>query len=346
MRRTTIKDIAIALNIAPSTVSRALSGSERVHPSTIERVLEKAKELDYHPNIVASSLRKGMNNSIGIIIPRINRHFFGSAVSAIEDVLNPAGFSSLIIQSNEKLEKEKQAIDVLIQNRVAGILISHSNETNNFDHILKVVQNKIPVVQFDRVNEGVPGARFVNDNFTGGYLATKHLINGGYENIAHLTGSLNNGIYYDRYKGYVRALEESGKKVDRTIVVENAIIKDDGYSEALKLLKEREIDAFFCAGDYSAMGVLQAAKDLKIAIPTQLGLVGFANEPFSELISPQLSSVEQNSYDMGNMAASALLNIINKKTASDFSYKEIVPVRLLVRESSVKEDMKSMMFKM
>lgn len=346
MKRVTIKDIANALGIAPSTVSRALSGSTRVHPDTIKRVLDKAKELDYQPNFVASSLRKGQNNTIGILVPRINRHFFSGVVSAIEEVLNPAGFASLIIQSHEKLEKEKQAIDVLLQNRVAGILMSHSNETDDFSHILRAVQNRIPVVQFDRVSAEVPGARFANDNFTGGYLATKHLINGGYKKIAHFAGSLENSIYKERYRGYVRALEESGCKVDSSLVYENAITKELGYAKALEVLKSRDIDAFFCAGDFSAIGVFQAANDLNIPIPSKVGLVGFANEPFAELISPQLSSVEQNAYDMGNMAATAMLNIINRKAAPDYSYQEIVPVRLLVRESSVKDKITNITVKM
>lgn|SRR5690554_3234659 len=336
MKRTTIKDIAIALGITPSTVSRALSGSSRVNPVTVERVKMKAAELNYQPNIVASSLRRGRNDTIGMLVPRINRHFFSNVVSAVEEVLNPAGFTLLITQSHERLINEKQAINVLLNNRVAGILMSHSVETLEFDHILRAVKEKVPVVQFDRVSTEVSGARIINDNFTGGYMAAKHLIKSGYKRIAHLTGSLQGNVYSERFKGYVYALEEAGIQLDDSLIVENAITRDTGYSKALELIKNQLIDAFFCAGDFSAVGVFKAAEELKVNIPNEIGLVGFSNEPFAELISPKLSSVEQNAYDMGHLAAKALIRMISGGSLADTSYEEVVPVRLLVRESSMR----------
>ncbi|MGQ1947906.1 LacI family DNA-binding transcriptional regulator [Geofilum sp. OHC36d9] len=333
MKRTTIIDIANALGITPSTVSRALSGSPRVNEETRKRIEQKAEELHYQPNMVASSLRKGRNDTIGVLVPRINRHFFSHVVGAIEEVLNPAGFSLLICQSHERLVKEVQCIDVLLKNRVAGIIMSHSVETIRFDHIIKAVNEKVPVVQFDRVSKMVPGPRVVNENFNGGYMAVKHLIRSNYRRIAHFTGSLRVNVYDERFKGYCYALEEAGIPFDESLVFEGTITSETSYAIAFALIKSQQVDAFFCAGDYSAMGVLQAARECGISIPGRLGLVGFANEPFADLVSPRLSTVEQNAYDLGHKAATALLQVI-QQDSSIVNDEETVPVRLLVRESS------------
>lgn len=335
MKRTTIKDIASALGIAPSTVSRALAGNVRVSAATRMLVAQKAKEMNYQPNVVASSLRTGRNDTIGMLVPRINRHFFSHVVSAVEEVLNPAGYTLLITQSHERLYNEEQSVNVLLNNRVAGILMSHSVETLEFNHILRAATEKVPVVQFDRVTTKVPGTRIINDNFTGGYLAVKHLIREGYKKIAHLTGSLRSNVYSERFKGYAYALEEAGMALDYDVIYENAITRETGYDKAVKLLKNSAVDAFFCAGDYSAIGVYDAARELNFTIPTDVGLVGFSDEPFAELMSPKLSSVEQNPYDMGLKAAQALIRAI-EGDYSEESLEEIVPVRLLVRGSSLK----------
>jgi LacI family transcriptional regulator len=333
MKRTTIIDIAKALGVTPSTVSRALSGSPRVNETTRKRIELKAEELNYHPNMVASSLRKGRNDTIGVLVPRINRHFFSHVVGAIEEVLNPAGFSLLICQSHERLANEIQSIDVLLRNRVAGIIMSHSVETDNFDHIVKAVNEKVPVVQFDRVSKLVPGPRVVNENFNGAYMAVKHLLRSHYRRIAHLTGALRVNVYDERLKGYCYALEEAGIPFDQTLVFEGTITCETSYTVALELIKSGRVDAFFCSGDYSAMGVFQAARECNIPIPDLLGLVGFANEPFADLVSPRLSSVEQNAYDIGYKAAMALLNVIQQPSVI-LDVEETIPVRLLVRESS------------
>lgn len=336
MKRTTIKDIATELGITPSTVSRALSGSSRVSVATVARVKKKAKELNYQPNIVASSLRTGRNDTIGILVPRINRHFFSNVVSAVEEVLNPAGYTLLIAQSHERFVNEEQAINVLLNNRVAGILMSHSIETSEFDHVLRAVKNKIPIVQFDRVTSKIPGTRIVNDNFSGGYMATKHLIREGYKRIAHLTGSFGSNIYSERFKGYLYALEEAGIVLDEDLIFENSITRESGYHRAVELIKKQMVDAFFCSGDYSAVGVFKAAEEMKVNIPNEIGLIGFSNEPFAELISPRLTSIEQNAYDMGHFAAKALIEIISGSSLANHSYEEVVPVRLLMRESSIR----------
>lgn len=337
MRRATIIDIAKELRISPSTVSRALAGNSRVSELTRQKVHEKSLELGYQPNVVASSLRKGRSDTIGMLVPRINRHFFSHVISAVEEVLNPAGYNLLICQSYERVMKEKQAIQVLFKNRVAGIIMSHSIETVDFEHILQVTRARVPIVQFDRVNRIVPGPCIINDNFTGAYMAVKHLIKNRYTRIAYLTGSLKVNVYQERLRGYQYALDEANLPFDLQLVVENAITRETGFEQALRLIADKKADAFFCAGDFSASGVIQAIVDRGLRVPDDIGVVGFANEPFAEIMSPRLSSVEQNAYDIGLRAAKLLIKIISENNSGD-GIEEVVPVRLLVRESSVRRE--------
>lgn len=201
MKRITINDIAKELNVTPSTVSRALSGNTRVSIKTRELVANKAKELGYQQNVIAASLRKGRSDTIGMVVPRINRHFFSNVISGVEEILNPAGYTLLIVQSGENFIKEQKAIGMLMANHVGGIIISLSVQTKTYDHINGVVKRGIPLVQFDRVNPDIESSKILNDNFTGAYLATKHLIKSGYQRIGHLAGTRSLKAYEERYRG-------------------------------------------------------------------------------------------------------------------------------------------------
>jgi LacI family transcriptional regulator len=335
MKRTTIIDIAQSLGVTPSTVSRALAGNLRVRESTRKKVQEKALEMGYQPNVVAASLRRGRSDTVGMLVPRINRHFFSHVISAVEEVLNPAGFNLLICQSHERAELERQAIQVLLKNRVAGIIMSHAMETVDFDAVRRATEERVPVVQFDRVNAEVPGPRIVNDNFSGAYMAVKHLIRSGYSRIVHLTGSLSVNVYRERFRGYQYAMEEASLDFS-DLIFEGAITRETAYEKVLHLLKNEKVDAFFCAGDHSSVGTMQAIHDCGLKMPDDIGVVGFANEPFAGFITPQLSTVEQNAYDMGHRAANALIRIINGSSLPGGDLEEVVPVRLLVRESSMR----------
>lgn len=156
MAQTTITDIAKELNITPSTVSRALAGSSRVKKATRMLVEEKAKEMGYERNSMAANLRKGVADIVGIIVPRINRQFFGSVISGAESVLKEAGYSVIICQTHERLEDEILAIKTMRRNQAAGILISHSIESENGEHIKDIIGDGTRLVQFDRIFSDLP----------------------------------------------------------------------------------------------------------------------------------------------------------------------------------------------
>lgn len=329
----TISDIANTLGVAPSTVSRALSGNSGVSEATRKAVFEKAVQLGYERNLAASSLRSGRVNIVGIIVPRINRAFFSSAISGAEAVLNEAGYYTIICQTQEKLELEISALKAMRSNRVAGVLISHATASTNSDHIRKAISSGTTLVQFDRVFSDLQGPKILNDNFQGAYEGTRHLVEMGYERIGHVAGFMSTEAYVQRLEGYRHALLDMGRPVDEDLIFYDSITKETGYS-ACKAALERKCDALYCAGDFSAQGAVEAAKEKGLDIPADFGVVGTADEYFTSLMSPPLSSISQYPYEIGKRAAQAFL--ISKENGTDIG-NIVVPMKLQIRESSLRK---------
>lgn len=320
----TITDIAHALGITPSTVSRALAGSPRVKEKTRLEVQKKADEMGYERNVVASNLRKGRSNIVGIVVPRIHREFFSRIIGGAESVLNQAGYNVIICQTMESLDAEIKALKSLRTYRVAGILISHAIESKNGNHIKDIVGN-LPLVQFDRVFPDVPGAKITGANCEGAFTATRHLIDQGYKRIGTIAGYMTSQAFVERLAGYRLALESRGIPFDPSIVYENAIVRETGYVAGLQAI-EAGCDALYCAGDFSALGAIDAIKEKGLRIPEDFGVVGTANEFFTTIMSPSLSSLGQHPYEMGQAAAHAFLE--------GRTNTEVIPMELNIRQSS------------
>ena len=332
MTKVTIIDIAKSLKITPSTVSRALSDDPRVKESTREAVKAKAKELGYQRNVLASSFRRGVTNTVGIIVPRINRAFFSSIIGAAENVLGESGYNILICQSNEHEAEEQKAIKALINSRVAGIMISHSAETTSSKNISELDTLGIKLVQFDRVFHGLPGSIVINDDFNGAYNATKNLIDNGYKRIGALVGYMDTEAFLARYRGYRLALQDAGIPYDDSIVYRDTIVRENGYECAGKAI-DAGCDALYSSGDFSALGAMECARDRGLSIPKDFGIVGTANENFTAIISPSLSSVDQNPSEIGRKAAEEMLKLINGESTG----RELtVATHLIVRQSSTR----------
>ncbi len=323
----TITDIARALGVTPSTVSRALSGSPRVKEETRRAVLQAAEEMGYERNVLASNLRRGRSDIVGIIVPRIYREFFSKVIGGAESILNAAGYSVLICQTHEKKDAEIRALRTLRKNQVAGVLMSHSFETDDPAPILEALGDDIPLVQFDRVFRSLPGAKVVNDNFEGAYAATRHLISNGYRRIGHFAGYKTCELFVERYLGYRKALEDCDMAYDEAIVFEDTIVRETGREAALRAL-ELGCDAIYSAGAFSALGALEAIKEKGVRIPEDFGLVGTSNESFTEVTSPSLTTLDQHAYEIGQTAAKAFLFGSHATT--------VVSMELDIRESSSK----------
>ncbi len=320
----TITDIAKALNITPSTVSRALAGNPRVKEETRRAVEEKAAELGYERNVVASNLRKGQSRIVGIVVPRINREFFSNCIGGAESVLNRAGYNALICQTQENPEAEIQVLKTLKNYRVAGVLLSHAIHDHSSAHI-KEILGDIPLVQFDRVFPDLPGAKIMGANCEGAFQATMHLIQQGYKRIGTIAGYMSSQAYVERLAGYRLALESAGIPYDPTIVYENSILRETGYAAGIKAI-EAGCDALYSTGAFSALGAIDALKEKGIRVPEDFGVVGTSNEGFTSLMTPSLSTLGQHPFEMGEAAARAFLAGSNST--------EVIPMELIVRQSS------------
>ncbi|HEX9151528.1 MAG TPA: LacI family DNA-binding transcriptional regulator, partial [Flavobacterium sp.] len=214
-KKTTIYDIAKKLDTTAATVSRALNNNPKISASTRKLVLETAALMNYKQNKLALALQSGKSGNIGVIVPRIDSNFFASVIRGIEDELQPEGYHVIICQTHEDEKREIENINTLLNAQVDGILMSVSNVSKENDTVIKrVVEKNVPLIFFDR-KKNIDGVSSVTINdFEGGYLATKHLIEEGCTKIAHLTGDQSLEIYENRNKGYKQALLDSGITFD------------------------------------------------------------------------------------------------------------------------------------
>ncbi len=332
---TTIHDIAKELNIAASTVSRALKDNPLISESTRIKIKETAEKMGYRPNVMAANFRTKRTNTIGVIVPLINRHFFSSVISGIEYIAYEQGFTVAISQSNDNFEKENKIAQTLFANRVDGLIISIGMETKTTEHLKLFSDRKIPLVFFDRAVDDIEAHKIICDDFGGGYRATQHLINMGRKRIAHIGGPLNLRIYQTRQDGYYKAMEDAGLEVDKSAILNNSLTRENGTEAIKKLLNNKNRpDAIFCCNDTTALSASIYLKEKGIKVPEDIALVGFSNEPFSEVVTPSISTIKQPGFEMGQIAAELIIEQINNKTG-DTKFKTItMPTELIIRNSS------------
>ena len=314
MRHVTINDLARRLNLSASTVSRALRDHPDISRETKRRVMEIAARTNYQPNLIAQSLQTSRSNNIGVIVPEISNSFFATVISGIEDLAYEAGYTIMVCQSNDTYERETINTRALAANRVAGMLVSVSQETNRFDHLQQVIGQGVPIVLFDRVVEEIDAPKVVADDFNGAYRAVSHLIETGRRRIAHLTTADSLYVGRKRREGYEAALKDHGLPLIPEYLIRGGCHEEDGRRGARQLLEMEELpDGVFAINDPVALGALLYLQDHQVRIPEQIGLVGFSDNPNATLVRPALTTINQPAYDIGKTAASILLDILHGK---------------------------------
>lgn len=335
-KRVTIYDIAKELGMSASYVSRALNDHPLVSEKIRSRVKKKAIELNYKHNLQAANLRQGSSKTIGVVVPHINQSFFSDAIAGIEEVCFDNNHSLVICQSHESYKHECLAVETLIFQNVDCILISVSAETKQYGHLEAVKKHNIELIQFDRCVEEYDSYKILNDNKEASSKAVKTLIDQGYKKIAFIGGPEHLTIFRNRKEGYLKAIKNAGLTIPYNYIIENALSKEQAYQIAKELLKSKNPpDAFFTVSDHQSLAVLEVANRLKIQVPEKLGIFGFANETFSAIIRPSLSSVDQKSKEMGKRTAQMYFNNVLGKTKRSTTYKkEIIQSEIIIRDSS------------
>ncbi len=333
-KNATVKDIAKKLGIHQSTVSRALRNLPGISPKTRKLVLDTAKKMNYIPNLFARNLKNNVSKTIGIIIPEIRHDFFSNAISGIEHIAYNRGYVPLLLQSNESVERESLNIDAMISNRVAGIIVSITQNTTNGDHFQKLIDLNIPLVFFDRIIDGIQSNKVISDDKSGAKAAVDYLIKKGYKKIAFLSGPEELNICKNRLEGYLAALKNNNIAYDKNLVTYGSLHEDNGYDTISKFLDEENLpDAIFTVNDPVAIGAFKKLKEVGLKIPDQIGVIGFSNNLVTTLIEPTLTTVEQYPGEMGKRAAQILLEQIESKEEY-FLRTEVIHSKLIVRNST------------
>ncbi|NIJ45894.1 LacI family transcriptional regulator [Wenyingzhuangia heitensis] len=337
-KKTTIKDIANVLKITPSAVSRALHNHPRISDKTKKAVKKVALELNYQPNQLASALRSGRSNLVGIVVPRTNSYFFSSVVESIEEELNKEGYNVIITQSNESYDKECRNIEALLQTQVDGIIASLANETIIFDHYERIKEKGIPLILYDRGENDI-GVDYIGiDDYQSSHIVVDHLVAQGCKRIAHIAGYSHTRIYKNRIRGYIDALLKHNIPIVDSLLLESNLTLKDGRAKTKQLLELPKLpDAIYASGDYAALGALQVLQENGIRVPQDVALVGFSDEPFTSLISPAISTVYQHNNKIGKLVAQQFLLRIKDKNWKPKLNKIILDAELIVRESSKKK---------
>ncbi|MFD2164099.1 LacI family DNA-binding transcriptional regulator [Paradesertivirga mongoliensis] len=335
MKRVTINDIARELNITAATVSRALSDHPEISSGTKKIVKETALRLDYSPNKVASSLRSGKTNIIGVIIPTAEHIFFGSVIHGISNAASKNGYEVLIYQSNESEQFEKKGIDAFINARVDGILASIAKDTKDFSHFSYVKEKNIPIAFFDRFNDNLGISSVCIDDYRGAFLAVETLVNEGYNRIAYISGPLHIKTFSERVRGYKDALEHYNLDSDPELIYPGDISIESGRKAIKKFFKlDNKPDAVCAVEDFTALGALKELKEMGVNVPEEFGVIGFCNDLFGEHISPSLSTVDQQTVAMGEEAFDLINKLINNEPANQRVHKKVLEPLIIIRESS------------
>jgi len=333
---TTISDVAKAVGVAASTVSRALNGHVDISPTTRQVIMDVARQLDYQPNQLAQSLKSNATYSIGVLIPDIERPFFATAVSGIQQVAAEAGYRVMICQSKESYQTEVSNVQALVASRVDGLLICHSRETENFDHVQPRACQGIPIVHFDRVSDEVNSARVMIDDWGGAFAITEHLIKEGCQRIALLAGPEQLLISRQREAGYRAALQHYGQAAHPEWRV-HCDFRQESVLAALEdwLALPEPPDAIFAINYTNAFDLMLGLKKRGLRIPEDVAVVGFGDEFLAAMIEPGLTTVDLHPYRIGQQAARLFLDQVRQK--EDFKPRTyVISGELMIRQSSLK----------
>jgi LacI family transcriptional regulator len=333
VRVNTIYDVAAKAGVSAATVSRVLNGSGAVSSNLTERVQAAVEELKYRPNGVARNLRRRATTVWGLIISDIGNPFFTAMVRGVEDAALEAGYSLVLCNSDDVLDKEGRYIQVALAEQMAGVIITPASEAQS--DLTPLLARGIPVVAVDRRLSRHDVDTVVADNIRGARLAIEHLLESGCRRIACITGPTQTTTAQERLEGYRQAIAAAGLKVDKSLIMVENFKEDGGYAGAERLLAlDHPPDGLFVANNLMTVGALEAVMDVGVDIPQDLLVVGFDDIPWARLTHPRLTTVHQPTYDMGRDAGRLLAARLRGDAGP--ARTVVLSPALKIRESSVR----------
>ena len=329
----TIRKIANDLNLAVSTVSKALRDSHEISAETKIRVFEYAAKLDYLPNPYASSLKKRRSGNIAVIVPEVSDTFFSEAINGIDDVAQRMGYHVMIYLTHEDIEQEQSIIHNLRNGRVDGILISVAAGDGQMTHLEGL---NLPLVFFDRVREDILATRVVTNDYESGYNAVRHLVAQGCKRIAFLAPHGQLAIIQNRKNGYSQAIKDNGLDIDQCHVAQCADNDKETMMIVKELLSTRRPDAIIGSVEKVTMQAYSACQELNLSIPHDVKIIGFSHLQIAALLNPSLTTITQPAHEMGRAAATALFRTLSKKKVEVENEVIEIPSVLVERGSTLR----------
>lgn len=326
----TRNDVAMRAGVSTAVVSYVLnSGPRPVAERTRERVLAAVRELNYHPNGVARSLRTSRTRAVGLVIPDVANSFFAQLAREIEVASFEQDLTMLLGNAMDDPRRELQYIQTFVERRVEGLILAPTGRS--LESARALVRAKVPAVVIDRDLPGSPGSTVIVDNHHGGYLATRHLIDHGHERIAILSGPGEVASAAERRRGWAQAMDEAGLPVE-DLAIEIAFTREAAYQAALELLgSARRPSAIFASADEQALGLYRAAAEHGIRVPADLAVVSFDSSDAAPYLVPALTAVHQPTSAIAARAVAVLAEQI--ADADRAPSRDTLPVKLAVRGS-------------
>lgn len=336
MKHVTIKDIAQHLSLSVSTVSRALVDDKNIRRETKEKVLEAAQKLGYKPNPVATNLRYGRTNTVGVIVPEMVTPFASQVINGIQSTLYAKGLKVIIAESNEDPKLEKENLLMMERFMVDGIIVCLCSYKENKEEYKRLLQAEMPMVFYDRIPHGMEVSQVIVDDYMKAFFLVEHLIRSGRKRIVHLQGPDDVYNSIERARGYKDALTKFRLPIEEGMLIKAGLGFKDG-ARAADLLVERGMpfDAVFAFTDTLAIGAMNRLRELNKKIPEEVAVASFSGTVLSTIVNPQLTTVEPPLVQMGKTAAQLILEKIKDPSSPNRSV--VLDAEIRLRASTGKE---------
>jgi len=322
-KQITLNDIAQKLGVSIITVSKALRGHPDISSATSELIKKTAAEIGYTPNFLARNLAAGKSNTIGVVLPQIAHHFFSSLIDQIYTHAYVNNYEVFLTVSHENAEMQNKQIQTLLSMRVDGIIISISQDTQDFGIFETAKKKKVPFVFMDRIPNLANCNTVTVDDRGGAYKAIDHAIRLGYRNIAHFAGNTRINIGRERINGFTSAMNDNGIPIKNDWIVEGDYSEKSGYDAFMKLYREKNLPDLILAVTYPvAIGIYSAVKEVGLKIPDDIDLICFGNSEVQSFLSPPLSCVNQSTELLAEKSIELLLQ--NIENVDNFECKNLV----------------------
>jgi LacI family transcriptional regulator len=333
-----LEDIARALKLSIATVSRAISDSSRVKTETKNRVKVMAKKLGYRPNQIAKSLSSGITNVIGVIIPRYDEPFFIEVCRGIDHYARKNDYRTVISSSRNSFEYEKENVEAYEKGIVDGVIMSFTHQTNSFEHVEDLIERKVPLVLFDNIGKYIEGAAHVKINDRESALDAVEILVKGNDRVGYIGGTDLKSVFNQRFFGFEEAHRKHNRSYSKQHVLNcKSYHQEHEYHEVFNFLsKVKEMpEAFFCSTDNYAMLCIKSLIKLGYKIPQDIEVIGFGNLYYSSLFTPELTSVSQPSFNMGEKAAELLIKKIKTgEYMNDNKTELILSTKIVYRDTT------------